>query len=183
MADKDPVAILNELCQKNSLNYCYEKIKEYGQAHEKRFVMRLLISRQGDKNSIEFKGEGANLKAAKKDAAITALQVDFIKELKKLISGQLDSVNVKYNTNAANCSFASNTSMNSVGTTSSISSLSSQMSKITIFNDEKNKLHDAWVIAKKFKLPMNIEFLRKKKGFTNSTIQIKLHLGIQSHPG
>ena len=173
----NPTARLNEFCQKNKLTYSFEKTGETGMSHNKHFVMRLTIARQGCKEFIQFYGEGNSLKTAKNDASEKAFKAGVISELKKVaqsIDGAVGSSEAP--------SVAGRGTTVSVNSASGLSDLVVQAGRFTL-NDGPDPIYEAYSLSKIYNLPFHIEYGNIRKGITHTQLSVKLYLGARCYPG
>lgn len=168
MAQENPVAILNEFCQKNKLIYTFEKYDEKGMSHCKQFTMRLNMGKQGYNQFLEFFGTGNSLKQAKNDAAMKALsQKDLIDQIREVVTSKSKSVGYKPNTN----------------TDSRVDDLATQISKIEFNQDKRDAIYESWLKAKKLNIRFQIDFIQARKGHSNTNIKVKITMGNQQFNG
>lgn len=169
----NPVAKLNEFCQKNKLTYSFEKTGESGMSHNKLFRMCLTIARMGCKEYIQFSGEGNSLKTAKNDAAQNAFKAGIIIELKK-VAISMDAVPTS-NVQAID-------GKSNVAQASQLNDLVMQAGRFTI-NDGPDPIYEVYCLSRTYHLPFNFEYVNIRKGFTHSKLSVKLVLGKRHFSG
>ena len=171
----NPVARLNEFCQKNKLTYSFEKTSESGLSHSRLFRMCLTIARQGCKEYIQFAGEGNSLKTAKNDAADKAFKAGIIVELKKVASNMDDTPTVA--SMQAQQAGKSNISM-----ASQLNNLVTQAGRFTI-SDGPDPIYEAYSLSKTYNIRFYLEYVNIRKGITHSKLSVRLFLGNRQFTG
>lgn len=172
----NPVAHLNEFCQKNKLTYSFEKTGDSGMSHNKVFQMRLTIARQGCKEYIQFYGEGNSLKTAKNDTAEKAFKAGIIHELKK-VANSMDTSAAVGSSQAPQAA-----SRNTISSSSQLSDLVAQAGRFTL-NDGPDPIYEAYSLSKTYNLPFYLEYVNIRRGITHSKLSVKLFLGIRHYTG